>query len=314
MIKKDVIIVGGGPAGSACAWRLTQNGVNCLILDQQPFPRFKPCAGWITPELVHDLELDIAEYPYSFTTFTSFNIAIRGFQFRLPTRQHAIRRYEFDDFLLKRSAAPVLRHTVKTISEKSDGFVIDDEFSGTYLIGAGGTNCPVNKQLFQPIALRKKESLIVALEEEFLYPYTDDHCRLWFLQNNLPGYAWYVPKANGYLNVGVGGKEETLKTNGDSIKNHWNLLIKKLDEMDLVRGHEYHPSGHSYYVRHNRAELQRGNAFLVGDSLGLATVDMGEGIHPAVQSGLLAADAILHGTTYSTNTIPKYSFKSILRL
>jgi menaquinone-9 beta-reductase len=312
MIKKDVIIVGGGPAGSSCAWRLVQNGVSCLILDQKVFPRFKPCAGWVTPELVGDLELDIAAYPHSFTTFTSFEIAIRSLQFKLPTFQHAIRRFEFDDFLLKRSKAPVIQHTVRTIIEEKDGFTIDGEFSGTYLIGAGGTHCPVNRQLFQPPVPRKQADLIVALEDEFIYPYKDERCMLWFLQNNLPGYAWYVPKANGYLNVGIGGKEVTLKANHDSIKNHWNLLVQKLDEMGLVQGYEYNPSGHSYYLHQDRKEIRRGNAFIVGDSLGLATKDMGEGIHPAVKSGLLAADAILRGKVYSLKSISKYSFRSIL--
>jgi len=314
MIKKDVIIVGGGPAGSACARQLVKNGANCLVLDQHTFPRFKPCAGWITPELLADLELDIAEYPYGLTTFRSFDIAIRGLKFRLPTRQYAIRRFEFDDFLLRQSGAPVVQHTVKEITLVEDGYIIDGEYHGRYLVGAGGTHCPVNRLLFQPAAPRQKGSLIVAQEEEFSYPDADDRCRLWFLQNNLPGYAWYVPKANGYLNVGVGGKVEQLKAKGDALKRHWNLLVEKLDRMDLVHNHEYHPIGHSYYLRQKRAEIRRGNAFLTGDSLGLATLDMGEGIHPAVKSGLLAAGSILKGTPYSIDSISRYSFWSLMRL
>ena len=314
MIKKDVIIVGGGPAGSACAWRLIKTGASCLVLDQQPFPRFKPCAGWITPELVKDLELRLTDYPYGLTTFRSFDIAIRSLKFRLPTRQYAIRRFEFDDFLLRRSGAPVQQHTVKSINVVADGYQIDGEFFAQYLVGAGGTHCPVNRLLYEPVEPRMKGSLIVAQEEEFPYPYTDDRCRLWFLQNSLPGYAWYVPKANGYLNIGVGGKMEQLKANGDTLKRHWNLLVEKLDRMGLVRNHEYHPSGHSYYLRQNRTEIRRGNAFLTGDSLGLATLDMGEGIHPAVKSGLQAADAILRGTQYSIKSIPKYSLWSLIRL
>jgi len=41
----------------------------------------------------------------------------------------------------------------------------------------------------------------------------------------------------------------------------------------------------------------------VGDALGLATLDMGEGIGPAVRSGQLAAEAIIHGTEYSVASI-----------
>ncbi len=51
MIQKDVLIVGGGPAGSACAQRLIRHGLDVLILDKAEFPRQKPCAGWVTPAL-----------------------------------------------------------------------------------------------------------------------------------------------------------------------------------------------------------------------------------------------------------------------
>jgi len=313
MIQTDVLIVGGGPAGSACAWRLKQHGVDCLILDRQDFPRFKPCAGWITPELLHDLEMDPAEYPHSFTTFTSFVISVRGFKFRLPTRQYAIRRYEFDDWLLKRSGAPLQNHTVKTITQTSDGYFIDGMYFGKYLVGAGGTHCPVYRTFFQPSHPKESGSLVVAQEEEFPYNFTDSRCYLWFFENKLPGYAWYVPKANGYVNVGLGGFADTLKANGDTLKNHWEQMLRKLDAMGLVRGQVFKPSGHSYYVRQRSLEIRRETAFIVGDAAGLATLDLGEGIRPAIQSGLLAAEAILHNSDYSLASIPKYSWPSIIR-
>jgi len=311
MLKQDVIIVGGGPAGSACAWQLRQQGASCIVLDQQTFPRFKPCAGWVTPELFRDLKLDPDEYPYSFTTFHSFEISIRSLTFRMRTLQHAIRRFEFDDYLLKRSGAPVIQHTVKAITANPDGYDIDGEYYAKYIVGAGGTHCPVSRQLFQVDEPPPKDALVVAQEEEFLYPYTDSRCYLWFLQNNLPGYAWYVPKSNGYVNVGVGGKAEQLKANGDSLRNHWNLLEKKLSDLGLIRGHEYTPVGHSYYLRHGPGKVQRGNAYRIGDSIGLATQDMGEGIHPAVESGLRAAKSILTGSEYSVQGIHRFSFWSM---
>jgi flavin-dependent dehydrogenase len=314
MVRTDVLIIGGGPAGSACAWRLRQNNVDCIILDQHAFPRLKPCAGWITPEVVRDLNFLVDDYPYSFTTFRSFQIAIKGFKFRLPAHQHAIRRYEFDDWLVRRSKAPFIQHAVKAILQDENGFKVDGEYTSRYLVGAGGTHCPVYRTLFEPLESRPKSSLIVAQEEEFAYPYTDSNCYLWFLENRLPGYAWYVPKANGYVNVGVGGKAEELKANGDSLKNHWNLLVKKLETSGLIQNHTYKPAGHSYYIRSKIPAVQNGNAFIVGDAVGLATLDMGEGISPAIKSGLLAADAILLNKPYSVASIPRYSLKSLIRL
>src|SRR5512133_1504943 len=195
MMHSEVIIIGGGPAGSACAWRLKQANIDCLVIDQAPFPRFKPCAGWLTPEVVRDVQLDPASYPHSFTTFTSFSIAIRGIHFNMHTHQHAIRRYEFDNWLLRRSGAPLQMHTVKTITRQNGQYVIDGQYCAPYLVGAGGTYCPVYRALFKEDYPKMRESLIAATEEEFAYDYTDPQCRLWFLENDLPGYSWYVPKA-----------------------------------------------------------------------------------------------------------------------
>ncbi len=61
----DVIIVGGGPAGSSCAWRLRRAGLDVVVWDRAAFPRDKVCAGWITPQAVDDLELDLDEYTAS---------------------------------------------------------------------------------------------------------------------------------------------------------------------------------------------------------------------------------------------------------
>ena len=76
----------------------------------------------------------------------------------------------------------------------------------------------------------------------------------------------------------------------------------------------YKPAGHSYFLRQNLPEIRKGNAFLVGDALGLATLDMGEGIGPAIRSGQLAAEAIVQGKEYSVRSIPRYSVPSLVGL
>lgn len=306
MIETDVLIVGGGPAGSACAWRLKQHHIECVILDQESFPRFKPCAGWITPEVVSDLGMKEANYPYSFTTFDSLRVNINGLQVRLPTRQHAIRRIEFDDWLLQRSEALFYQHSVKTIHEENGFYHIDDLFRARYLIGAGGTYCPVNRTLFARSNPRARETLIAAQEEEFPYEPSHKDCCLWFWKD-LPGYAWYVPKDNGYVNVGVGALAERMMANGIHLKAHWERLIEHLTHHGLVQNHNYQPSAHSYYLRQRSPATRIGNAFVIGDAAGIATLDMGEGIGPAIQSGMRAADAIANGSPFTMESIHPYS-------
>jgi len=314
MIQNDVLIVGGGPAGSACAWRLRQQGLNVLILDKADFPRQKPCAGWVTPALFRLLKISPKDYPLGLTHFNVFEISLKGIKFRLRTDQYAIRRLEFDNWLLVRSGAPLVNHRVDQIEQQGDRFIVDGQFETRYLVGAGGTHCPVRASFFPLDTADRQQGLIIAKEEEFPYPIQDPRCHLWFFEDGLPGYAWYVPKAGGFLNVGIGGAAARLKKRGESLDQHWQRLIHQLTEMGLVREHEFHPLGYSYYLRRRSPTARQGNLLLIGDSMGLATCDMGEGIGPAIQSGLLAADSIATGKPYSLKSIPRFSFPSLLRL
>lgn len=298
----DVVVVGGGPAGSTAAWKLKQAGVDVLVLDKERFPRLKLCAGWITPEVVHDLEMSPADYPYRFLTFDRLHAHLKGLHMRLGCVQHSIRRFEFDAWLLERSGAPVEQHTVRTLRRESGVYSIDDAYRCRYLIGAGGTRCPVYRTFFREANPRASDLQTVTLEHEFAYEWQDPDCHLWFLEKGLPGYSWYVPKANGWLNVGVGGMAERLKRSGRDIKHHWTTFTRLLDRR-LARGAKYEPTGYSYYLRGNVEVVRVEDAFVAGDAAGLATRDMCEGIGPAVRSGLRAAQAILGKAQYDLGDV-----------
>jgi len=281
MTHHRVIIVGGGPAGAACAWMLVEAGVDCVLLDKQGFPRSKVCAGWITPQVLQDLQINPADYPHSLTLFPSLIIYFKGIPVIRPGRQYAIRRIEWDDWLLKRSGVQIIKHEVKDIEQVEKGWRIDEQYSADILVGAGGTHCPVYRSLYKQNHPRTGEQ-IVALEED-------------------------VPKAGGYLNIGVGGNASVLKKRGSSIQEHWGYLVEKLRDKGLVPNRDFQPEGYVYYLRGTQDLVQDGNVFLIGDAFGLATLDMGEGIGPAVQSGLLAAAAILGEKEYSPAGIQRFS-------
>jgi flavin-dependent dehydrogenase len=293
----DVVIVGGGPAGSSAAWALRRGGADVLVIDKERFPRLKLCAGWITPDVVSDLQIDTATYPHRFLTFERLHVHLKGVHLRVPSVQHSIRRFEFDAWLLERSGAPLVEHSVRNIRRERGVYVIDDAFECRYLIGAGGTRCPVYRTLFRDRNPRASGLQTVTLEHEIAYDWQDPDCHLWFFEKGLPGYSWYVPKADGWLNVGVGGMADRLKHSGRDIKHHWTQFASELNRKLAPRAH-YDPSGYSYYLR-GRVEVARiEDAFLTGDAAGLATRDMAEGIGPAVRSGMRAAAAILHKTPY----------------
>jgi flavin-dependent dehydrogenase len=312
MEERDVIIVGGGPAGASAAWELNRNGWDCLVLDREVFPREKLCAGWITPDVLADLELEPGDYPHRFLTFDVLDVAIKGIHLPLRSPQHSIRRYEFDAWLLGRSQAEVRQHNVRHVTEGEGGYLIDDKYRCRYLLGAGGTRCPVYRELFRPGKPRRKGLQAVTLEREFPCDWRDPKCHLWFLDKGLPGYAWYVPKAEGYLNVGVGGMADKLKRRGDDIRRHWNLLGERLVGEGLLDEAPEQPGGYSYFLRDVADPGRQRNAFVVGDAAGLATRDMCEGIGPAVRSGLLAAHAVMSDAPYDLSIIDRHTAGNLL--
>ena len=111
----DVVVIGAGPAGSVAAYVAATQGLEVLLLDKATFPRTKLCAGWVTPEALRDLELEPGDYPHSFMTFEALTLHIGFLSIAPKTRQHSIRRFEFDEFLLRRAGAEVVLHKVKSL-------------------------------------------------------------------------------------------------------------------------------------------------------------------------------------------------------
>ncbi len=298
MKYSEVIIVGGGPAGSTCARKLKQGHIDCILLDSEKFPRTKLCAGWITPKVVGLLEL--SDYP-NIQQNTSC-ISVFGISKKLSVKTYSVRRYEFDDWLLKRSGVEVYHHKVQKIRKQDGFYIIDDTYKCKYLVGAGGTHCPVYRTFFKEVHPRNKNNLVCCLEQEIKYDYEEKLGRTWFFENNFHGYSWCVPKKGGYLNIGVGGLFKNKKAN---IRAHWDFLVDKLDELGIVKGYEYCPKGYVYYLRGRADNCRIDNVFIIGDAAALATKDLGEGIGPAVESAILAADSIVNHTEFSLRTVTK---------
>jgi geranylgeranyl reductase family protein len=296
----DVLVVGGGPAGSSCAWKLVQAGMDVLVLDKQVFPRDKVCAGWVTPPVMAALQLDLEDYrrervlqPISGfrTGLIDGSPVVTGYG---RTVSYGIRRCEFDHYLLQHSQARVaLGEPLESIERVAGRWRVNRRIETPLLIGAGGHFCPVARYL--GASLGSTERVVAAQEVEFEMTAAQRRsCRteaerpeLYFC-TDLKGYGWVFRKGD-YLNIGL-GREDNHKL-AERLGDFLAFLRRQQRIPDDIparfKGHAYLLSGHGA-----RKRLDDG-VLLVGDAAGLACPQSGEGIRPAVESGLLAAATVI---------------------
>jgi flavin-dependent dehydrogenase len=309
MRNVETIIVGGGPAGSSCARELIRAGRECLVLEKTPMPRVKLCAGWITPKVLKDLEIDIATYPHGIVPLHRFRICLgaKPRVFNIPTQQYSIRRVEFDHWLLQRTGAETVPHRAQNIRWDETRYVIDEKFSCRFLIGAGGSNCPVRKTFFDE---PQGEQILTKEVEYHTDAKLNSECTLW-VPFTKKGYAWCVQKV-GAVNIGYGGLASGIAPS--EMNRHWETFTELLKQDGILNGQDPKPSSWFYYLKGAKQKItvKKNTAYIVGDAAGLATTDLGEGIGPAVESGILAARDILGREEYVTTKITRFSLPTMV--
>jgi flavin-dependent dehydrogenase len=309
----DAVIVGGGPAGSTCAGALTRGGLDVLVVDQAVFPRDKVCAGWITPAVVEALGLDLDDYRRGRTLqpISRFRTGVIGGPTVETHYDHpvsfGILRREFDTYLLERSGARRIDGVrIERIAREGRAWRLNDDVSAPLLVGAGGHFCPVARAA---TGARRDEPIVAASEVEFpLTPAQERACavggetpELYFCPD-LKGYGWCFRK-EGVLNVGLGRQDKRRLTDHAARFLAW--LVKEgrvpADVPSSWRGHAY-----LLYTSSPRRLVDDG-VVLIGDAAGLAYPQSGEGIRPAIESGLLAARVILAaGGRYGVDQLRPY--------
>lgn len=56
----DCIVVGAGPAGASAAYHLAKRGRSVILLEKQALPRYKACAGGVSPEVAQWFDFDFS--------------------------------------------------------------------------------------------------------------------------------------------------------------------------------------------------------------------------------------------------------------
>jgi len=309
----DVLIVGGGPAGSSCAWALRNSGLDVAVLDKEVFPRDKVCGGWITPGVLTALHIDAGEYgrDHVLQPITGFRTSCIGHDSQTETDygrtvSYGIRRREFDDYLLKRCSARVYEGvSLSSLKRSGASWIANGHMRARLVVGAGGHFCPVARLMSAQAARSHsvvRDSLktgshtavpVAAQEIEFeMDAHQIANCdvrgpspELYFCAD-MKGYGWCFRKQN-VLNIGLG------RTDPHGVAEHARAFIRLVATTERVPSGVPPLKGHAYYLYGTSQRQIAGDGFLlIGDSAGLARSQSGEGILPAIESGLLAAEII----------------------
>ena len=287
MINIDVLIVGGGPAGSSLGYLLQKNGYSSCIVDKCSFPRMKLCGGLLTQKTASLIDSIYGEinFPYECTT-SDMSLYLKTHKITnvvADSTFYSVERYDFDLYLIEKykelSGLLYENSKITSIDLINKTAIINNEEKISYkiLIGADGANSQIRKLID-----KKFRSNVLCLECN--YPSEnitkDVNIYMSFVRS---GYAWRFPKKNHYT-IGIGGK---IKKN----KKLKNIFISFLKSQDIeiadikIKGAMI-PCG--IYVK----KPCKDNILLVGDAAGLVDPVTGEGIYFALLSAQYAYQAI----------------------
>lgn len=311
----DLIIVGGGPAGSTAALYAARKGLKTLLLDKERFPRDKVCGDALSGKAVavlEDLELleNVRKLPGAFiqtVTFGSPNHTEVNVELK-SAEGFVIRREIFDNFLFQ-EARKVAHRCIEEFSVRD--LVMENgqvkgirgrgpngdqltEFRGRIVLGADGFNSIVARKmglynhdpLHWVVALRCYYRNVGGLTNQI---------ELHYLEDIIPGYFWIFPLENGYANIGIGILHEYLRRRKINLKRALDNVINDSAFEHRFAGSERvgEPVGWNLPVGSKHREIYGNGFMLLGDAAGLIDPFTGEGIGNAMYSARTAVETAL---------------------
>jgi len=310
----DIIIVGAGPAGAACAISLKDSGLNIAIIDKSVFPREKICGEGLTLDVIKQLPLLSEELSEAFHKLVDINpsyglrvYSAENKEASIPILQHngsramyTVKREVFDNLLIQfikeKTNISVFENCLLQKIENYNNSIRIHTSQGilncSMIVGADGAHSVVAKTL-RSLKIEKKDKAIalrcyyenvdVVKEGQFL--------EFYFTKKILPGGLWIFPVGNNIYNVGLGMPIDTL------VKKKINLQ-KVLDE-EIESGALKDKFKNARPISRLKGDIIplgkpnrpiSGERFLrTGDAAGLANALSGEGIGNALRSGRVAA-------------------------
>jgi geranylgeranyl reductase family protein len=291
----DVVVVGGGPAGSAAAYALASRGRRVCLIDKSNFPREKLCGGLITLRSKKIFESVFARKWKEdlFISSNDIDFYSDGKPLAHTTGYSTLfftMRVDFDHYLLElaRDAGAVLKldSKISRLDLDANAVVLEssEQLNFQFLVGADGVNSQVARLLFGESFNPKTIGfgLEVEVPRERM-PTQTDTVEIDF-GSARSGYGWTFPKKRTFT-LGVGGMHRLNPNLRDSLDRY--VRRKGLDPGEFRVKGQYIPFGDF------RKQPGTGNVLLCGDAAGVVDPITGEGIAYAMQSGNAAATAIV---------------------
>jgi len=307
---EDIVIVGGGPAGSYLGYLLAKNGISSIIFDHS-HPREKPCGGGISVLAIEKFQL-LHEITAPKTSGNKFALlSPYGTSIMISGKKNSwgFSREEMDRFFLDKAISQgcvLVEEQVINVKSKNNLWIVETKhrtYQTKIIIGADGVNSIVRKKILGPIP---KEDIGVCygcfatskkkIEIPLIKYYEDKE-----------GYAWCFPR-HDHLSIGVGmgyGSTQNIKTIFNNfisdyfpdveITSKWGAKIPQIRDK-------------GFYDLPCAGE----NWILIGDAAGHVDPVSGEGITYALWSAELAAQAIIQGTPQVFDKLWRQEYGRIL--
>lgn len=286
--KRDIVVVGAGPAGAYCAFHLAKEGFRPVLLDHS-HPREKPCGGGLSP-FAQEVFPFLKEIPFAHGEADQIQIVYyknKRIKVKVKNRYLFVSRLKLDQYILEMALAEGARlEKVKALGAKrhqKEWEIITNKgtLRAGVLIGADGVDSVIRKATVGPFQASDLGMCYGYLAK----PLKDRNILLKFLPRRR-GYIWIFPRGDRVC-IGIA---TSLRRSADSKTELDKFLKPYYPKLEITS--KWAAMIPTLRSRSFRTQVAGPDWMLIGDAAGHVDSVSGEGIPYALRSGELAADAI----------------------